>query len=105
MLTTNVIEWGVWTVLAIYTLVIFINWFNKKKQYKLGEYYSKNEVVTLYSIPRISMVETVALLGFLLVDINKLHLLWLYPTIYFAIRIWMTRKVEKSAEKRPRKAR
>ena len=105
MLATNVIEWGIWTVLVVYTLGIFINWFIKKKKYKHGAYYSKSEVVSLYSTPRICMVGTVVLLGFLLTDISKLHLLWVYPVIYLAIRIWMTRKVEKSAQEKPRKAR
>jgi len=105
MLSMNVLEWIVWALLGIYTVAIFVNWFNRKKHYKHGHSYFKSEVISLYSIPRIFMVETVVLLGFLLTDINKLHLLWLYPAIYFAIRIWMTRKVEKAAEERPRKAR
>ena len=94
------IQWIVWIILAAVTLVIFITWFLKRKQYRSGNFHNTKEVITLYSIPRITIAETILLVSFLFIGVNKLHLLWLYPMIYFSINLRMGRKVLKDDKER-----
>lgn len=96
----DTLEWIVWGILAFFTFIMLITWVYKRKRYRHGHFYSTAEVVTLYSIPRILIAETILLLSFLFVDINKLNLLWLYPAIYFFINFMMARKVEKADKER-----
>jgi len=99
----NIFEWIVWTALAIFTFTMLITWFQKKRSYQHGHFYPSSEVVTLYAIPRIFLAETILLLIFLFIDVNKLNLLWLYPAIYFPITYWWAKKVVKEDEERASK--
>ena len=79
------IEWGVWILAALLTLFMFVTWLAKSSEYVPGEFYNTDEVVTLKALPRIAITEALVLLGFLLVDVSKFHIIWIYPIIYFFI--------------------
>ena len=48
----NSIEWIVWTLLAFFTVALFITWSVKKRGYKKGRFYDTREVVALMFVPR-----------------------------------------------------
>jgi len=92
------LEWIIWTLLAIYTAIMFIAWLIKKPTYKSGCYYDTKEVVALYSTPKNTFASAVILIAFVFLDFNKLHLLWIYPVVNFYIDVkiskWVLRKDE-----------
>jgi len=100
----NVLQWIVWTGLAISTLTSFITWIYKKRSYQDGCFYDTREVVALLTIPRVVIAGTILLLVFLFVGVNKLHLLWLFPATYFFINVMMARKVVKADKERMNRA-
>ncbi len=96
----NILQWIVWTGLAIFTLTSFITWIYKKRSYQDACFYDTREVVALLTIPRVVIAGTILLLVFLFVGVNKLHLLWLFPVTYFVINVMMARKVVKADKQR-----
>jgi len=92
----DIVEWIVWAILAILTFIMFITWIFKKRSYQHGHFYDTREIVTLYSVPRVSIAETIVLVAFLFIGVNKLHLLWLYPAIYFLLTFMMARRVSEA---------
>ena len=75
-------------------------WFYKKRGYKSGELYDSGEVVTLYTLPRVVLVQYIILLIFFFAEFNKLHLLYVYPLVYILINFTMAKKVIREDEKR-----
>ena len=79
---------------------ILLTWLYKKWGYKSGEFYDSGEVVTLYVLPRVVLVQYIILLIFFFAEFNKLHLLYIYPLVYILINLTMVKKVIKEDEKR-----
>jgi len=96
----NILQWIAWTGLAILTVTFFITWIYKKRSYQDGCFYDTGEVVALLTIPRVVVAETILLLVFVFIGVNKLHLLWLFPAIYFVINVMMVAKVAKADKER-----
>lgn len=94
------LEWIAWIIFSWFTIVSFITWLVKKRNYKHGQFYDTREVVSLYTIPRVVIIWSVILIGFLLIDMSKLHLLWLYPAVYIVIMLRMSKKVLRENEER-----
>lgn len=94
------LEWIIWTLLAIYTAIMFIAWLIKKPTYKSGCYYDSGEVVTLHSIPKQTFASAVILTAFVFLDFSKLHLLWIYPVVNFYIAVKISKWVLKKDEGR-----
>jgi len=83
------VEWIVWGIFAFITISGFFTWLIMKRKYQFGEQYNTDEVLTLISLPRIFFFQAIILVLFLFININKLHLLWIYPLVYFGImRKW-----------------
>ena len=78
-------EWIVWTVFVVYTVVMFLTWLIKKPSYKKGHFYDTKHVITLFAIPKQTIAAAIILTFFIFVDLNKLHLLLIYPLIHFFI--------------------
>lgn len=79
------IDWVIWIIVLIATLVLGINWAVRIRDYKVGEYYDSREIMLVRAAPSIVVVESVLLVGVLIMDISKLHLLWLAPLSYFIV--------------------
>ena len=94
------LEWIIWTLLAIYTAIMFIAWVIKKLTYKSGCHYDTKEVVALYSIPKQTFASAVILTAFVFLDFSKLHLLWIYPAVNFYIDVRTSKWVLKKDEER-----
>lgn len=89
------VEWIIWAVFAAITLLMYIVLRWKRVKYRSGEYYDADIVTTLHALPRAIICETLILSCFLIVDVSKLHLIWLFPIVYFAITYWMAKRVLK----------
>ncbi len=92
------VEWSIWIILSWFTIVSFITWLSKKRRYSRGCFYDSREVVALHTIPRVVIAWTILLAVFLFVDATKLHLLWVYPSIYILVMFRMSRKVVRQDE-------
>lgn len=90
-----IIEWVVWSILMLSTIFMALTWFIKEKRSPTGKKYDTNVVLALVAIPRIAFWETIILLAFIFIDINKLHLLWIYPLVYFFISIKWAKRINK----------
>ena len=77
-----------------------ISWIYKKRSYEDGCFYDTREVVAVLTIPRVVVAETILLCVFLFIGVNKLHLLWLFPAIYFVINAMMAAKATKADKER-----
>lgn len=60
--------------------------------------YDSRELATFLALPRIIALESIMLVLFLVIDLNKLHVLWLYPVIWFALMQMVVKKVMRSDE-------
>lgn len=89
------IGWVVWCVFLFILLITGIIWLFKQKQYPTENYYNTTDVITLVSVPKIMFFEIILLVLFLLIDISKLHLLWLFPIIWLAVTMKMAKKIMK----------
>ena len=96
----EVVGWIVWTLLAIFTTILIIAWLVKKQSYKKGRLYDSGEVVALISLPKCIITSIILLVVFVLVDVNKLHLIWIWPIICFFVNLRMAKQVLKADEKR-----
>jgi hypothetical protein len=100
----NIFEWVVWSILAFITLVALITWIPKWKAFKKHRNFSEKEIVTIFSIPVIFVLESIVLLIFVFIDINKLHLLWIYPLLWFSVTYiqarWFIKKVADRVDKK-----
>lgn len=93
-------ELVVMIILASMTVVMLVTWLKKRRSYQDKQYYNTREVITLYTLPRAFFAETILLLIFLNVNegycANKLHLLYLYPIVYYSINLMVARRVTKA---------
>ena len=98
----NTAEWVVWALLATHITVLFTAWSVKKRGYKKGAFYDTREVITLLFVPRFVILASALLIIFLLVSVNKLHLLWIYVVTYWLVLMRTTREVLRADERRLR---
>lgn len=90
-----VIEWIVWSILAFITIFMGLTWFIKEREHPTGKMYDTNVVLALVATPRIVFWETIILLAFIFIDINKLNLIWIYPLVYFFISVRWAKHIDK----------
>ena len=92
-----IFQWVVWSILAFITVIALITWIPKWRTFKKGQNFTASEIVTIFSIPVIFVAESIVLLIFVFIDLNKLHLLWIYPLIWYGITLiqasWFNRNV------------
>jgi len=97
----NFIEWIIWSLFALITAIAGIAWFLKEKEYNTDNWYDTSEVISLIAIPRAVFWETIVLVLFLFIHFNKLHLLWIFPLVWFFITTRMAKRIAKKDNIRP----
>ncbi len=85
------------------TIFAFILWAWKRKSYKRGQFYDTAEIVTLCTIPKAVVIWFFILLIFFFLEYNKLHLLYIFPIIYFVINYFQAGRILKREDKRKNK--
>jgi len=88
-------EWVVWWIFLLIVVFVCVTWLIKKRDFPTGKFYDTTDVITLIAIPKILLFETILLIIFLVLEINKFHLLWIFPIIWLAITMIMTKKIIK----------
>ena len=96
----EIFEWIIWIILAVFTLTSFITWKIKERGYKKGSFYDTREVVALITVPRFVIASSILLIIFLFINVNKFHLIWIYPAMYILILLRISKRVVKADEKR-----
>ena len=83
---------------SAFTVLTLVLWLVKKKEYKDRHSYDTRELVALYTLPRLVIVWFVILLTFFFLSINKLHLLYIFPAMYFIVAYIQARRVLRKDE-------
>jgi len=96
----TILETIVFSFLSFITITALVIWLWKKRNYVSGQSYDTREVVALYTIPRIVIIWFVILLIFFIIELNKLHLLYIFPIIYFITSAIQAKRVLKEDSKK-----
>lgn len=90
------LEWIIWSWFVFMTACIGLVWFIKQR--KQGA--EKNEEARFVDLPRIIFWETIVLVFFAFVNINKLNLLWIYPAVLLIISVKMVKQRREHCNKK-----
>lgn len=85
--------------ISVNTFILLV-WLYKKRGYGSGEFYDTSVVITLYTLPRVVFIQYIILLIFFFVELNKLHLLYIYPLVYILINLTMAKRAIREDKKR-----
>lgn len=77
----NYAEWFVWGTYAIMSIFFFVKSFTEYNSLLKGEQKSVTDIMGMASFPFTTSFMIVILIIFLFIDVNKLHLLWLYSIV------------------------
>lgn len=80
-ISANVAEWFVWGIYGIMSLFFFIKSFTEYKSMLKGEPKNVTDIMGMASFPFTTSIMGIILIIFLFLNINKLHLLWIYPVV------------------------
>lgn len=81
LFSINVAEWFVWIVYLFISIFFFIQSSIEYNSMLKGESKSVGSIMGIAAYPFVTFIMGIVLIVFLFVDINKLHLLWIYPVI------------------------
>jgi hypothetical protein len=81
LFSINVAGWFVWSIYGIMSTFFFIKSFTEYKSLQKGELKSITDIMGIAAFPFTTSVMGIILIIFLFLDIDKLHLLWIYPII------------------------
>jgi hypothetical protein len=81
LFSANVAEWFVWAVYSLVSVFFFVQSFIEYNLMLKGEPKSTGSIMGIAAYPFVTLIMGAFLIALLFVDINKLHLLWVYPVI------------------------
>jgi len=81
LFSVNVAEWFVWGMYTLTSIIFFIMSFVEYNSALEGEPKSMGSIAGIVAYQFVTSIMGVILIVLLFVDINKLHLLWVYPVI------------------------
>lgn len=81
LFSVNVAGWFVWVIYGIMSLFLFIKSFTQYNSLVKGESKSITDIMGIASFPFTTSIMGIVLIIFLFYDVNKLHLLWIYPIV------------------------
>lgn len=79
--SANVAGWFVWGIYIIMSLFLFIKSFTEYNSLAKGESKSVTDIMGMASFPFTTSIMGIVLIIFLFHNVNKLHLLWIYPIV------------------------
>ncbi len=94
------LETIVFCFFAFIAIIAFILWAWKRKSFKRGQFYDTAEIVTLCTLPRVAVIWLFILVIFFFLELNKLHLLYIFPIIYFIINSIQAKRILRKGDKR-----
>jgi len=81
LFSVNVAGWFTWVIYGIMSLFLFIKSFTEYNSLAKGESKSVTDIMGIASFPFTTSIMGIVLVIFLFYDVNKLHLLWIYPIV------------------------
>jgi hypothetical protein len=84
---------AVWTILAIFTGFYLFTWLWKKRKYRYALLFNRRERVALKAAPRIGLAWATILLAFLLVNLDSVYLLVVFPLVYLIVTYLVAQKL------------
>jgi len=81
----NIFEWIVWSFFLGIILLSGCLWRVKREEFKSGLMDDKDLVSFMKGFPFIAFFETVILILFVLMNVNKLNLLWIFPWVWYLV--------------------
>ena len=81
LFSSNTAGWFVWVIYGIISIFLFIKSFTEYKSMLKGEPKSVTDIMGMASLPFTTSVMGIVLIIILFLNINKLHLLWIYPIV------------------------
>ena len=94
----NVAGWFVWGIYGIMSLFLFIKSFTEYNSLVKGEPKSVTDIMGIASFPFTTSIMGIVLIIFLFYDVNKLHLLWIYPVVALIFDFTIGRRAGKKAQ-------
>lgn len=81
LLPINYAEWFTWVTYVIISIFFFVKSFTEYNSLSKGAPKSVTDIMGMASFPFTTSFMMVVLVIFLFIDVNKLHLLWLYSIV------------------------
>ncbi len=81
LFSANMAGWFVWGIYGIMSLFLFIKSFTEYNSLIKGKSKSVADIMGIASFPFTTSIMSIILIIFLFYDVNKLHLLWIYPIV------------------------
>ena len=87
---------AVWTILAVFTGFFLFNGIWKKRKYRYAILSNRRQRVALKAAPRIGLAWAALLIAFLLVNLDSVYLLVVFPLIYLFVTYQVAQKLKGS---------
>jgi hypothetical protein len=88
----ELLEWIVWVMMLLVTIGFSIAWADKTNSLKEGKSCDGIELILILGTPKLIIVWGIILISFLFINVNKLHLLWLFLVSFFVNTYYTHRK-------------
>lgn len=95
--STNIAGWFVWGIYALISTFFFIWSFIEYNSMLKGEPKSVTDIMGMAAYPFTTSIMGIVLIIFLFSDVNKLHLLWIYPIVDLFFDFTIGRRAGKKA--------
>jgi len=79
--------------LSFVVIFTFILWLLKRTDYIKGKFYDTNEIITLCTLPRVALVWFILLFIFYTLEINRFHLLYIFPITYLLVSFKQSKRI------------
>lgn len=94
----EIAEWASLILIAILSISFLIKSFIRYSYFKNGGSIKSGEMLALASVPFSSSLIIISIVLLIFVNINKLHLLWLYPAIQALFELVFAKKIIRSQD-------
>jgi len=79
--------------LSFVVILTLILWLLKRVDYIKGKPYNTDEIITLRTLPRVVLVWFILLFIFYILEINKFHLLYIFPITYLLVSFKQSKRI------------
>jgi len=80
-ISADIAQWIIWSLFAMITPILFIKSFTEYNSALKGKPKSAADVIGIAAYPFVTSIMAIVLIAMLFSNINKLHLLWIYPLV------------------------
>jgi ABC-type Fe3+ transport system permease subunit len=85
---------AIWSILAIFTGFYLFNWIWKKRKYRNALLFNRKERAAMKAAPRIGVAWAAILIAFLVVNLDSMYLLVVFPLVYLFVNYQVGKKLK-----------